>query len=758
MCKSKGKRYLSRIILLAAVLVFCCMAGSRAFSDNETVEFTVPDTSRIEVHTNRYTQPETADGRVQALTTDGYVKMLWNDTLEVWFREECSGMRVVDRRSGYVWGSVDGDKVENLNENWSSFANSICSIEYFNEKNAEKRISLNDSGLKKDYQWNEDSMTCDVVGKKLGLRFSFSMILEEDSLVFQVNGTVEESKKARIKSLYFVPMFGSAMGSSVDGYMFVPDGCGALIRYQESASYISAFEKKIYGQDMGIDSLNVASDLSASRTNDYLVDDKQITFPVYGVVHGSGKNAVMTVVESGEEYASIVATPAGVSTEYNWVTARFDYRQIYTQPSGNGDVGVRVPMTGQNQMIPAIRMTFLTGEEADYAGMANRYRQTLIEDGVLRKERIDEQLPMRLNVIGAEVKKQFLFNRAEAFTTAEEAQEMVNVLADRGVTNVTMVFEGWQAGGLNGNSYGTTSFEKKLGAEKEFRNLKSSLEENNGRMYLQSNPVTATVDQISLIRQASITLSNTYAVFERANVNAMYYQRYVVKQNNVENYLKNLVKKQSDFPLSLDQYGFRLYADYTRNKSVTRSEALKNAQMFMEEWQDRTISLVVPNSYLWSYTDEYFDIPTLNSQYLYETDTVPFLQMVLKGSIDYYAPYANQGAYGESDVLKMIEYGAYPSFLVIAADNYNMKGTTLEDYYSLNFDDWKDVITEVYEKVSAALEMVEGAGIEDHTMLDDGVVRVDYDNGISIYINYGTEAYEADGYVIPAKGYLTERR
>ena len=54
-----------------------------------------------------------------------------------------------------------------------------------------------------------------------------------------------------------------------------------------------------------------------------------------------------------------------------------------------------------------------------------------------------------------------------------------------------------------------------------------------------------------------------------------------------------------------------------------------------------TLNLVAPNKYLWKYTDRYLQSPVGTSQYVYETDTVPFLQMVLNGTMEVYAPYAN---------------------------------------------------------------------------------------------------------------------
>ena len=147
----------------------------------------------------------------------------------------------------------------------------------------------------------------------------------------------------------------------------------------------------------------------------------------------------------------------------------------------------------------------------------------------------------------------------------------------------------------------------------------------------------------------------------------------------------------------------------------------------------------------------------MNSQYLAETDSVPFLQILLKGHINYYAPYANQGFYKTACILKTVEYGAYPSFLVMAAENDKLDKTPLMDYFSLNFDDWKGTIGTVYAKVNAALKNVEGAHITDHKALAPGVVRVAYDNGVRIYVNYNAEGSSIEGVQVPGLDFVVER-
>ena len=96
------------------------------------------------------------------------------------------------------------------------------------------------------------------------------------------------------------------------------------------------------------------------------------------------------------------------------------------------------------------------------------------------------------------------------------------------------------------------------------------------------------------------------------------------------------------FDLHIEGAGSLLYSDFTRDKTVVRSEAKAQLLETLKVPEKTDVALNGGNSFLWGNMEEYFDIPVVNSQYLFETDTVPFLQIILKGHIDYYAPYANQ--------------------------------------------------------------------------------------------------------------------
>lgn len=751
-----------KIKALAVVLAIAVLSVAFFVSadNNESDDFNyfATDTSQIEVTSNRHAQAETKEIAENTLSLDGFEKKLENEKLELWLRESTGSVCVINKTTGYIWGMLEGEKGEGLNKSWSSFGNSICAIDYYNAYSLEQRIGMSDSNVKTTYSIKGNALSCNIKIKKLKLELSVTLKLNSDNLSVELDdGTITEDSENIIKSIYLLPFFGSTYENSIPGYMFVPDGSGALIRYRSSLSYTSNYDQSVYGKNVGIDNLSEVNDLMANRSNDYVVDTEQITVPVFGIVHGVEQNAVFAVIEGGDDYANIVASVAGMSTPYNWVTARFDYRKLFSQSTGTNGVGISEPTPERNLINPRIRYYFLENENASYVGMAMKYKKLLKDDGVLSSERVDEKIPMQVTLVGSDVREGFIFKGRRVFTTADQAKDIVKELNDSNISNLTLMYEGWQKGGLSGASYGETRIDNKLGGKSGFTELKSLVTENGGRFSLFLNPVTANEDQINLNKQTAKTRSYSYANFLRADDSLLYPTSYFLRIPQIETFVNKTVSKQKDFNLVFDKLGYTLYSDHTRDDVCTRSEAKEKLISLVSGVSDSISGLNQPNVYLWKYADEIYDMPVSNSQFLYETDSVPFLQMVLKGSIDYYAPYSNRGFYSNDCILKMIEYGMYPSFMLMDADNTELYKTPLEEYYSLNFEDWKKTILEVYNTVNSALSAVEGSEIDDYTVLKSGVVKVNYSNGVSIYVNYTGVDYVSGDVTVNAGSYSVER-
>ena len=745
-------------VSVAVVLIFSLIISVLASDrQGDLFKYEVANTASVEIASNRHTQPDEKSSVSNTLKElSGFEKKCENEFLEIWFKQDIASIRVVDKRSGYVWGSLEKDYHEDLNDSFAAMANSLCTVEYYDENGSDDRLSLSDSSISSEYQWNGNELLCDFYSNDIGLGLSFTMKLIDTDIEFEVvKGSVKESNSALIKSLYFVPFLGCVEEDQKSGYMFIPDGSGALIRYTKSANYVSPFEKKVYGMDYGIDTQVEVYNILAQRPNDFAVETQQISYPVFGMVHGANQNAIYAEILSGMDYAVIRACPAGFNTNFNWVATRFDYRNKYVQPTGQEGQGIEGPQPKANNMIPKISYSFLTNDDANYSGMARTYRERLIKRGVLKDERIDTEIPMLLNLIGADVKDGFLKMKTTTLTTVNQAKDIISSINKLDINNLSVVYSGWKKGGINGTKYDSVSIEKKVGSLKDFEGLDKLIKEKNGRFYLGLNPVTANDKQMNPKNLSAITLGKEFEVIVRDNDEVLFNKSYLIKPVSAAEQTSNLMQKYK-FNFCFENLGTKLYANYSRDENLSRSQT---KQVFKKVAKlSNNSAFFQPNDYMWENTKEYFNIPMVNSQYLYETDTVPFLQMVLKGSIDYYAPYANLGFYNQDSILKMIEFATYPSVLLMAEDNYALHNTGLEDYFSLHYNSWENVIEDMYSQISTALSKVEGASMTEHKVLSKGVILTVYSNGVKILINYNSENVITDFGTVNAKSFLVKDR
>lgn len=747
-------------VLAAAIAVGA--AGYLIYAANRTAQKSGQETpasfaDRSEIHSGRHAQfAASSEPARSPYTVDGFTLRLASNTLQVWVRENTSQLRIVDRRSDYVWGLAADEKPDTLNKSWYELASSLCAIEYFDEKDAVKRASSETANAKLRYDWGEDSFVCKVDLPKQGFRFSVGVALQGDTLSCRiVDGSLEEYGKNKLKSLCFLPFLGSTYSDDISGYFFVPDGCGALIRFQKPSAYNAALEGRVFGEDAGIDPLASPGNLLASRGNDYLVPENGMTLPVYGIVHGEGHNGIFAMIRSDVEQVSISANPAGLTTDHNWITAQFAYRSAYLKPVNKAGAGVYTAQETMNVLQPAVDFVFLTGEDADYSSMAVYYRNRLVADGLLSRGEAQGEIPLWLSVLGAEIKEGVLYNTTQVLTSVEEAQSITQRLQGAGIGNLHACYYGWEKGGVNGAKYGEVRLDGRLGSTAALHSWAESVAQSGGRLSLYRNLGQANEDQISLRRDAALNISSAYTRYTVDNSALLYPDAYVIRTDKIlENY-ESLCEKWPELHFSLDNIGKSPASNYGKGAEYTRLETMELLRDMVKKSENKA-SLFQPAMYYWDAVSEYLDISMSSSQYLFETDTVPFLQIVLKGYVDYYAPYINLGFYSQNAVLKMVEFGAYPAYIVAEAESHKLEKTPLENMFSVNFGDWEEHIAGTYAYVSRALLAVEGKEITEHRMVAEGVARVSYSGNISIYVNYNNTDAATDGVVVPAGGYLVK--
>ena len=750
MCSKFQKKATSVIALFMAIVLAVAIP---VLAKREKVKFVLPDTASAEINTNRYASYSTAAAiSGNRLSIDGFTKTLENQAYELWFSETTASVRLVDKASGYIWGDVKENADSGLNDMWDAMARSATTIVYLTADNMDHQISLSDERVNASYSVDGDrfllNMDCD---EAVGISLTFAMELKDDHLEMSVvDGSIKETSDNKLSRLYMLPFLGSTAKSEMDGYFFVPDGSGALIRFDKDTNYETPYTARVYGKDAGTDQLSDGANTLAKRPNDYLVDEYTVSVPVYGTVHGAEQYATMSVIDSGAEYATITASLAGDIINYNWLTAYFDYRRLYSQPVSKSNSVIK-PQNEMDPVTPKVSYYFFSQDDANYSGMALKYRSILEKDDVLTKnEKTGDSIPLHLDVVVSDVKKEFLSYSVSTFTTAKEAKSIIDELSAEGITDLTFELRGWLKGGLNGSKFGTTSIQKSFGSESNLSMLRDLVVGNGGRFYLRHDPIRINETQGRLSYIANTNISKQSSFYLRDNEDILFPYSYIVSPQLVKENVQRLSEKYSGYSFDLSGVGKELCSDHGKIHSVSRTEA---KELFAGMSSDlaakgQDVAYSTPNAYLWSSCSDYFDIPMMNSQYTMESDSVPFLQIVLKGYISYYAPYANQGFNRTNAVLRTIEYGAYPSFMLMDAANEELNGTPLTDCFTLCFDDWKPTLTSIYDQVNSVLKNVQNASIVEHKTLATGLVRVKYDNGVSIYVNYNSTECTVDGVTV----------
>lgn len=722
---------------LAGALTLC-MAPAALAQESELTQ--------RELGSNRYTQPAQAADEPAGYGLDGFAPLMENDTLAVYYRAQTGALRIQDKRSGYVWGMVAEDKPENLNDRWAGIANSLVQVGAFDAEGSEERVGASGGALTCVAQG--ESAAVDVWLEDWQIGFSFEMSLEGNSLCFTMqDASIREEGDWQLADVTFVPFLGAVEGDSVPGYIFVPDGSGALMRFLSPRNYLQGYEKRIYGADFAIDSIN--SSYSGTQGEDTATEEATASLPLFGITHGEGCNAFLAVASHGEEYGTIMAEPAGLVCDYSRAGVRFAYRQLYEQPISRVGLGVQTVQPQRNAVDPQICYYFLTGEDADYVGMAGQYRELLVEAGALTRTQPQGATPLRVDFLAADLEKEFIGSSVRTATDMDTVRRAYDELTQDGVINLQIGLRGWQEKGLSGYKKTDDSTASVYGGASALAGLAGEMP-----LWLALDTFTAKEGQFDERSEGGISLSQSLVV-KNGGEDDWLGDTYYLKPEKALAALCRQMEALSGEGLAnflVDGMGEALYGEYLDDAQQSRADVRSAVQQTARALagQYGRLTFTRPNAYLFEAAGTYDQIPMAGSQFLYETDSVPFLQIVLSGYMELYAPYANLSFFSDMDRLKMIDYNTCPTYLLTQLDNYELRNTASAGLASTRYEDWRAHIAETYRQVSAVLDHTRGQVWLDREVLEQGFVCNTYEEG-AVYVNYNASARTApDGTSVPA--------
>lgn len=666
-----------------------------------------------------------------------------NDVFQLYADQVTLAFKVVDKRSGYIWHSNLDEKAEGdrLNRTWTAFAQSGISIDYLDQKATSERASLTNSEPSINFKRVDQGFEASVTFVDASITMVVRVTLEPDGVRVDVpfDSIQENNSDFKLGLLYVYPFFGATRGDSLPGYMFIPDGSGSLIHFASETKATNMFYGRYYGGDLGMFT-TLPYDPTINRPY-------KVSIPVIGMVHGEKQNAYLAIVEQGAAYGEIHAHPAGIITNFNFMYNAFLYNESYFQATNRSGAGVTTLQPNTNAFDVAIHYRFLTGADSDYVGMARSYQQYLVDRGALQKISAPGDIGIRLEFLGAEKEKILFWYRSIPMTTMSQMADMLKTLA---IQNPEVIYYGWQPRGASTMPPLTLNVDPTLGNTAQLQAIIADVSAAGGHFSLYLDPQAALWGETGYSARHDLAMSIT-------NFNLEGYNRYKVNYYlNLDAVTRRYTSLSTDVfselgaGLALDGIGSTLYSDFKHNNFLNREEAIQAYQALLVEQAGRT-GFYVPNDYVFGTMAAYYDMPLGSSGYLYTTDSVPFLQIVLAGYVPYYGPALNFSSNLREDRLRQADFGVYPSFFLTQDVTAKILNTRSNWIYTSSYHQWADEIEQTYQWLNRLLGPVTGQKIVARVMLREGVAATTYEDGQQIIVNYNEAPFTVDGVVIDGK-------
>jgi len=562
-----------------------------------------------------------------------------------------------------------------------------------------------------------------------------------------------------ITRLTVLPNFGAA-GTDVTGSIFIPEGGGALINYNNGKTSQNAYYADLYGWNY-------------STIRDQLVNETRNTFPVFGMTRDNG--SFICILEGASSYAGIQADISGRYTSYNTASAKYNvlHADKYNVSAKTAELVYMFEKEIPDDTIVQ-RYRFVTGN--NYVDMANAYGDYLraahpeLANAVASKE-----VPIAVEMVGAidktVVKLGLPIDSVVPTTTFVQAADMMLDLKAMNLKNLQIRMTGWANGGVNQKVLTSVKPVKELGSQYVMTKLIESAKKMGVALYF---------DGISCFAYDS-GLTNGFMPFNDAAryttrehvtiqpYDVVHYQQadwldpfYLVKPSYAKKAQQNLIAYLQDVGaagVAFRDIGYLLSGDYNPKDTVTREQVKAQNIETLKEAQaaGQRIMIRMGNDYALPYADIITDMDLDGTRYSITDQSIPFYQIALHGMKDYTGEALNMVGDFQDELLRCAEYGAGLNFTFMAEDTKVLQDTTHSAYFSTYFDKWHEDVAQIASKYQQDMEGLNQQRIVDHQQLTDSLTVTGYEDGTKVYVNYGKQDAQHEGVTIPAAGYHVER-
>lgn len=713
---------------------------------------------------------------VTLLTDDDALAMMQlyaeNDTMQLYVNEETCEFGVKVKESGYVWWSSpinaandpiakgaqvktmrslfyynSGDPVVHRSSKTTAFEGSINRDDFTIEKI--------DGGVKFILHFEKTSMTIPLY-VRIG-EDSFEATIPTSEIIEETANTNSEGGAALL-NLSFLASLGAGT-SDENGYLFVPDGSGAIINFNNNKTSTSAYSSQVYGRDLG-----VGQKMAPDKT-------EQVYLPVLGIVKNiedAADNALVAVVTSGDSYATVNASVNGqTTTSYNSAWFDFTLRTEDTFFMGSGNKELVVYEAGDIKIGDiSVRYYPIIKDTISYADLAETYRNYLISDKGLTVKTKENDAPFYLTLDGGTIKTQsvagFPVDLETPATTYEQAAEIVKLLEEQGVDTMTVTYNDFNAAGITSRISANVDYSGTLGGKDKFTDFYEYLKSKNYSLYPSvdimeyqnsGNGYSFTLNACKQITKAYATQQAYELAFGIPHqlrtawtILSPYYW------TDLFGKLAASFKEEGITTISLNQATSVLYSDFSRHNINGRDYLLRgDAQEMLEigykQLDESGITLLAQacNEYALPYADFITDVPLYSSNYDVFDYDVPFYEMVIHG----YIPYTTKAMNASSNAVELLLLAAVSGtpihYEMMYEDPNEFTDCEYEYKFYTNYSGWIEQSASEYKMFKEIVAPLSTSTITSYEYLTPTVVESTFSNGTTITVDLDAETINVNG-------------
>ncbi|MBN1964536.1 MAG: hypothetical protein JW910_07805, partial [Anaerolineae bacterium] len=373
------------------------------------------------------------------------------------------------------------------------------------------------------------------------------------------------------------------------------------------------------------------------------------------------------------------------------------------------------------------------------------------DNGLLQRQDFSNpDIGIRLEFLGGDKEQVLLWNRFVPMTTLAQ---MRDILAELQLPNPEVIYYGWQPGGAITMPPSTLAVEGGLGSVDDLHALAADVTAAGGHFSLYYDPQAAVWGEAGYSPRYDLAMAITNVNLDGWNRSYNYYFTFDALRQRYTDLSADIAADPVAGPvlgLALGGIGSTLYSDFRAGSPLNREAAAAAYRALLSDAPLR-LSFYRPNDYLFGLAQAYYDMPLGDNGYIFTSEAVPFLPIVLAGYVPYYGPALNFSSNLQADLLRQVEFGSYPSYFLTYEPTANMLNTRSSWIYTSSYAQWGEEVRRTYEWMNALLAPVRGQEIVAHEALAAGICATTYANGRQIIVNYNDQPFTQHGITVGAR-------